>query len=70
MGGKAKLMQKHHWEVDASALGCAELKLKNKASALIDSVAEKVIENSSNQQAMLHMVLKCMIPPRVQVSSN
>ena len=38
----------YHWEVDATTLGCAELQAERiRHSALIDSVAEKVIENSS-----------------------
>ena len=48
-GGKGQVnAETYHWEVDASALGCAELQAERiRHSALIDSVAEKVIENSS-----------------------
>ena len=48
-GGKGQVnAETYHWEVDASALGCADLQAERKRhSALIDSVAEKVIENSS-----------------------
>ena len=48
-GGKGQVnAETYHWEVDVSALGCAELQAERiRHSALIDSVAEKVIENSS-----------------------
>ena len=48
-GGKGQAnAETYHWEVDASSLGCAELQAERiRHSALIDSVAEKVIENSS-----------------------
>jgi len=48
-GGKGQVnAETYHWEVDASSLGCAELQAERiRHSALIDSVAEKVIENSS-----------------------
>ena len=48
-GGKGQVnAETYHWEVDATALGCAELQAERiRHSALIDSVAEKVIENSS-----------------------
>ena len=48
-GGKGQVnAETYHWEVDASALGCAELQAERiRHSALIENVAEKVIENSS-----------------------
>ena len=48
-GGKGQAnAETYHWEVDASALGCAELQAERiRHSALIDSVAEKAIENST-----------------------
>ena len=48
-GGKGQAnAETYHWEVDATSLGCAELQAERiRHSALIDSVAEKVIENSS-----------------------
>tara|TARA_B100001027_G_scaffold216551_1_gene193288 strand:+ start:1362 stop:1853 length:492 start_codon:yes stop_codon:yes gene_type:complete len=48
-GGKGQVnAETYHWEVDASELGCAELQAERiRHSSLIDSVAEKVIENSS-----------------------
>ena len=48
-GGKGQAnAETYHWEVDASTLGCAELQAERiRHSALIDSVAEKAIENST-----------------------
>ena len=48
-GGKGQAnAETYHWEVDSTSLGCAELQAERiRHSALIDSVAEKVIENSS-----------------------
>ena len=48
-GGKgSENAETYHWEVDASSLGCAELQAERiRHSALIEGVAEKVIENSS-----------------------